>query len=110
MAAKDVERRATPLADGEVVWSWRAYAGAKSARDESLAPVTVANKLVHRGEHGISRKPPRREGRADPACTCGQRALAQTSFARGPRVQRPPGLPCALVFNEGGTDAKLGRE
>jgi hypothetical protein len=35
-------------ADGEVVWSWRAHAGAKFAQDD--ARMTVAIKLVHRGE------------------------------------------------------------
>ena len=40
------ERR---FADGEVVWSWRPDAGAKSV-DASL-PMTVAKKPGHRGEH-----------------------------------------------------------
>ena len=38
------------------------------------------NKLVHRGEREVSRKPLRREGRRDSACPCGQRAHAQTCF------------------------------
>ncbi len=42
------------------------------------------------------------------ACTCGL-ALAQFFSAREPRVQRPPGLPCALTCSEGKTfQAKLG--
>src|SRR5215469_15542401 len=53
--------------------------------------------LVHRGEHGVSRKPLRREGRLSPPVPV-VHALAQISFARGPRVQRPPGLPCALFI------------
>jgi hypothetical protein len=42
-------------ADGEIVWSWRRDAGAKSA--EVIPPATVAKEPVHRGEHAISRKP-----------------------------------------------------
>ena len=42
------------LAYGEVVWSWRRDAGAKSVGVIPL--MTVANKPVHRGEHVISRK------------------------------------------------------
>jgi hypothetical protein len=38
-------------ADGEVVWSWRAHAGAKLALMRRITRATVANKLVHRGEH-----------------------------------------------------------
>ena len=52
------------------------------------------NKLVHRGEHEVSRKPLRREGRRDSACTCGQRAHAQTSF-------------CAWAVGAAGTRSSL---
>ena len=52
--------------------------------------------LVHRGEREVSRKPSRREGRCDPACTCGSCACAIVFCAR-PRVHaatrpslRPP--------------------
>src|SRR5262249_43824074 len=52
-------------ADGEVVWSWRPDAGAK--RVEHVFTRDGDNKArSHRGEHGISRKPPRREGRVCP--------------------------------------------
>ncbi len=76
------------------MWSWRADAGAKFARDESLAPATVANKLVHRGEREVSRKPLRREGRVVSAYTCGLRALARTFSREGPRV--PAGTRSSL--------------
>jgi hypothetical protein len=48
------DRRAAHDADGEVVWSWRAHAGAKFAQDD--ARTTVAIKPVHRGEREVSRK------------------------------------------------------
>jgi hypothetical protein len=52
------------VADGEAVWSWRPDAGVKFVRNFSRA--TVARKPGHRGEHGISRKPLRRESRMPP--------------------------------------------
>ena len=58
-------------ADGEAVWSWRPDAGVKLAR--SVPPAMVARKPGHQGERGVSRKPPRREGRiasAEPVCSC----------------------------------------
>jgi hypothetical protein len=72
---------------------------------------TVTNKLwSRRGEHGISRKPSRREGRiasAEPVCSCAPFSLLM--HAR-PRVQRAPGLPCALFIQRGPTNLqKLGR-
>jgi hypothetical protein len=49
-------------------------AGVKFARSSRFLRATVTNKLwSHRGEHGISRKPSRREGRsvsAEPVCSC----------------------------------------
>ena len=82
-------------ADGEVVWSWRAHAGAKLSRSsKGFVPMTVANAGSPR-RAPISRKPLRREGRLSPPVPV-VHALAQFLFARGPRVQRPPGLPCAL--------------
>jgi hypothetical protein len=49
----------------------------------SIAPATVANKLVHRGEREVSRKPPCREGRSDSALpvvtpVCALRAILCT--------------------------------
>ena len=51
------------VADGEVVWSWRPKAGAKSRRCFRIARATVTTKPGHRGEREVSRKPLRREGR-----------------------------------------------
>src|SRR4030081_1277173 len=51
-------------ADGEVVWSWRPDAGVKS---RWIYPRGDGGKKAgHRGEHAISRKPLRREGRMSP--------------------------------------------
>jgi hypothetical protein len=58
-------------------------------------------KAVRREEHVISRKPSRREGRvfsAGPVCSC---ALFFAQWHTRPRVQRAPGLPCALSLHEG---------
>src|SRR5438874_2340139 len=56
---------------GEVVWSWRRDAGAKSAA--SMLPATVAKKPAHRGEHEVSRKAIA-QGMSDclrcPVCSC----------------------------------------
>src|SRR6478736_8685954 len=69
-------------ADGEVVWSWRPTLASSFAKDvlrptgrdpSSIREATVANKPDHRGEHEVSRKPLRREGRiasAEPVCSC----------------------------------------
>jgi hypothetical protein len=88
-------------ADGEVVWSWR---------PKALAPSPSEAEKLRGGDGGkrdgsprrarISRKPPRREGRLLPPVPV-VFALAQISFAREPRVQRPPGLPCALCSSGG---------
>jgi hypothetical protein len=69
----------------------------------------VARKPGHRGERGVSRKPPRRESRiasAEPVCSC---AFFCACLHTRPRVQRAPGFPCALFFQRAAIDAKLGR-
>jgi hypothetical protein len=74
-------------------------AGVKLLRSSRFLGATVTNKLwSRRGEHGISRKPLRREGRsvsAEPVCSC---AFSLSALHMRPRVQRAPGLPCALSF------------
>jgi hypothetical protein len=74
-------------------------AGVKFARSSRFLGATVTNKLwSHRGEHEISRKPLRREGRtasAEPVCSC---AFCLLFLHTRPRVQRAPGLPCALFL------------
>src|SRR5690242_19817688 len=72
--------------------------------------MTVATKLVHRGDHEVRRKPLRREGRSDSALTCGLRAFAQIVCAKAHGCRRAPGLPCALCISRRvEQDAKLGR-
>jgi hypothetical protein len=77
-------------------------AGVKFLGSSRFLGMTVTNKLwSRRGEHGISRKPLRREGRtasAEPVCSC---AFFYLPLHMRPRVQRAPGLPCALFFSEG---------
>src|SRR6266851_8009207 len=83
-------------ADGEVVWSWRPDAGVKLAG--SIPPMTVARKPVHRGEHEVSRKPLRREGRMPPLNLYARVRFLLCTLHTRPRVQRASGLPCALCF------------
>jgi hypothetical protein len=66
---------------------------------ESFAKATVAN-AGSPGRARISRKPLRGEGRLSPPVPVVHALFAQF-FAREPRVQRPPGLPCALLLFEG---------
>jgi hypothetical protein len=74
-------------------------AGVKFARSPRFLGATVTNKLwSRRGEHGISRKPLRREGRsvsAEPVCSC---AFFYLPLHMRPRVQRAPGLPCVPLL------------
>src|ERR1700741_2219463 len=89
------------FADGEVVWSWRAHAGAKVSPDsKGRARMTVAN-AGSPGRARISRKPSRREGRCDHRRTCGFRARANSFCAGAPgaAATRPSLRP--LHFEEG---------
>jgi hypothetical protein len=85
-------------------------AGVKFAMMFCITRATVTSKLwSHRGEHDISRKPSRREGRsvsAEPVCSC---AFCCFRLHMRPRVQRAPGLPCALYILRADEFAKLGR-
>ena len=84
-------------ADGKAVWSWRPTL-ASSCGEKSAA--TVANKPDHRGERGISRKPLCRGcpgASAEPVCSC----APLLPLRMRPRVQRAPGIPCALWLMEG---------
>ena len=85
-------------------------AGVKFLGSSRFLGMTVTNKLwSRRGEHGISRKPLRREGRsvsAEPVCSC---AFPLCKLHTRPRVQRAPGLPCALCFLRANEFATLGR-
>jgi hypothetical protein len=48
---RDVSKTNDADADGEVVWSWRALAGVKSATMLTLSRRRRWQTLVHRGEH-----------------------------------------------------------
>ena len=74
--------------------------GVKFSR-KLMREATVANKLVHRGEHGVSRKPLRREGRCDTACTCGHAPFAQSFWREGPGCSGHPAFPAPSVSQEG---------
>ena len=89
-------------ADGEVVWSWRAHAGAKLSRgSKGLALMTVAN-AGSPGRTRISRKPPRREGRLSPPVPV-VIALAQIFLRGGPGCSGHPVFPAPSVFQGGWT-------
>ena len=74
-------------------------AGVKSLRSSRFLGMTVTNKLwSHRGEHEISRQTIARgrpDASAEPVCSC---AFSLSALHMRPRVQRAPGLPCALSF------------
>src|SRR5216683_7506325 len=96
-------------ADGEVVWFRRPDAGAKFVRGQRFLRATVATKPVHRGEHEVSRKPSRREGRdasAEPVCSCAfpfVQLAHETAGAARTRLSLRP------LREEGEIDANLGR-
>ena len=87
----------TPIADGEVVWSWRRDAGVKLrgkylADDGGNKPLTgksakQAVKPLRRGCRSVLRSP---------VCSCAP-SFAHLWHTR-PRVQRAPGIPCALFL------------
>jgi hypothetical protein len=92
-------------ADGEIVWSWRPQLAPSSGEATSRGR-RWQKSSAHRGDHVISRKPLRREGRmlsASPVCSCAHPcAILHTR----PRVQRAPGFPCALLHCGGRTSAQ----
>src|ERR1700757_2257997 len=61
-------------------------------------PVRTFWQILQTQEHEIRGKPLRREGQLSPPVPV-VFALSRNFLARGPRVQRPPGLPCALRFS-----------
>jgi hypothetical protein len=69
---------------------------------------TEAIKPGLRGEHGISRKPSRRECRRK-RLTCGDLLVCFFHSHTRLRVRLAPGIPCALIIS-GGFDASLGRD
>jgi hypothetical protein len=89
-ASMQTDERMT--ADGEGVWSWHPWAGAKSAM------MIAGDGHGHRGERAESRKPLRREGRVvrlEPVVT--MLVCFHLLHARL-RVRPAPGFPCALCL------------
>jgi len=86
-----------PDADGEVVWSWRPDAGAKFLLEAIPARATGAKEPGPRGEHDISRKPPRAgmPGDSGVLVVTNARAFYTTLHARL-RVHWAPGIPHTL--------------
>jgi hypothetical protein len=96
-------------ADGEVVWSWRAHAGAKFVQSSrGFARATVAN-AGSPGRSRISRKPSRREGRCDP------RLYLWFSRSRKCLLREAPGAAASRpslrprLFERASNDPRLGR-
>ena len=91
----------TPTAYGEVVWSWRRDAGVKFVSKSSRA--TVANKPVHRGERGISRKT---IAQGEPECfplnLYARVRFLCASSARDRGCSAHPAFPAPSCFSEGG--------
>ena len=78
-------RRAAPKRTAKSCGPGAPRSGAKLSSDsKGRARATVANGMVHRGEHGVSRNPSRREGRSVSVCTCGHRARANSFCAAAP--------------------------
>ena len=60
---------------------------------------TVTKRIRRRGERGINRKAITQgmpDASAEPVCSC---AFLRTILHTRPRVQRAPGIPCALSFS-----------
>src|SRR6266478_700656 len=101
-------RRTALFADGKAVWFWhpllvlnlRRRVGPTGLGQTFNPQMTVARRIRRRGEHGISRKTIARGMPGDFRCTCGDyaRVLCFISHARL-RVQRAPGIPCALCLS-----------
>ena len=85
---------------GEVVWSWRRDAGVKLCGKCSAGDGD--NKPAHRGEHEVSRKAIAQGMSECSPLTCMLVcAFLCAIWHTRPRVQRAPGIPCALCFQEG---------
>ena len=89
---------------GQVVWSWRRDAGAKSAG--SVPPVTVTTSPLHRGEHEVSRKAIA-QGMSEcfrcPVCSCAPNAQFLAHETAGAACTRHSLRP---LFEEGQRDIK----
>jgi hypothetical protein len=85
---------------------------ALSPREAKLLGDDGGKRAVRRGEHEVSRKATAQGRPGCSACTCMLVcAILMRRLHTRPRVQRAPGLPCALRFRGGANDdANLGRK
>ena len=89
---------------GEVVWSWRRYAGVKFAGSLRLLTDDGDNKALSPGRSRISRKAIAQGMSVCSPLTCMLVcAFLHAQMHTRPRVQRAPGIPCALYFGRGAT-------
>ena len=98
---REARQTCAPEAYGEVVWFWRRGAGVKFARSKLLAG-DGGKRAVLREEHEVSRKAIAQGRPGCSRCTCMLVcAFVMRKLHTGPRVQRAPGLPCALSIRRG---------
>ena len=80
-----------------------------SSSQLKAARATVAKVHGSPGRPRISRKPLRRESRMPPLNLYARVRFSRALLHTRPRVQRAPGLPCALFLSRAAIDPKLGR-
>src|SRR5258707_14729385 len=100
-------RRTRPEAYGEVVSFWHPDAGVKLA--EATPLTTVSIKRGHRGEHEVSRKTIARGMPVESVCPVVTMLVCLFLSHARLRVQRAPGIPCALSSLGETVPAQLGR-
>jgi hypothetical protein len=105
-----IQRRMGLLRTVKSCGSGAAYAGEKSAG--AIPPATVTTSSLHREEHEVSRNTIAQGMSACSPLTC--MLVCRHSCAlwhMRPRVQRAPGIPCALSLQERDNEiSKLGRK
>src|SRR5688572_17805740 len=99
-----VQRRMVLLRTVKSCGPGAAYAGEKLLGNNSLR-ATVTTSSLHRGEHEVSRKAVAQGMSVCSPLPC--MLVCRHSCAlwhMRPRVQRAPGIPCALYFERGATN------
>jgi hypothetical protein len=89
-------RRSAHDADGEAVWSWPPDAEVK-LREAGFARRRWLPSPAHRGDHGVSRKPSRRECR-NVRRACGFELVCFLHCTRGRGCTRHPAFPAPSVL------------
>src|SRR6516225_10530269 len=103
LASSDVRSHA----DGKVVWSWRPWAGAKSAGDDPQATVTKRSWTPGRARTSLL-TPSRREGRVF-RLNLWRLLVCFLHCTRGCGCSQHPAFPAPSGLSGGAIDAKLGR-